>query len=99
MAVPSLCSIIRGVLEAKQVQTQAIQIYLDSIKSIKRYDNSFGLFWAFCKFANLQINTANLEQVAGALLEFNKFERHHARNAYAAVLLIPGMEHLRFSPS
>jgi hypothetical protein len=36
-------------------------------------------------------------QIAGALLQFYHFEIHHAKNAYTAFLLIPGMEQLKFS--
>ena len=41
---------------------------------------------------------ATIAEVAGALLDLHKKSPSQARNAYSAVLLIPGFEQVRFHP-
>ena len=40
----------------------------------------------------------SLDQVAALLVNYNKFSESEARHVFAALLLIPGFEHLRFHP-
>ena len=47
---------------------------------------------------NLDLSTASLWEIASQLLKLNVFQTHQARNAYSALLLIPGLDQLRFPP-
>ena len=94
---PSLHSVVRKALEAKQVQTEDIDTFLSQQKTLARYDSAFRLLCALCVSRGVSPDSANLHQVAGQLLELNKISSSEARNAYSALLMIPGWEQIRFS--
>ena len=95
---PPLHSIIRKALEAKQVQTEDIETFLKSNKSWSRYESAFKILWGICVFRKMVLEHMTLEQMAGNIVFLNKFSPAQARNAYSALLLLPGWGQLRFSP-
>ena len=95
---PSLHDTIRKGLQAKQVSVEAAKAYMEKLKSLPRYDIAFKLFWAFCHVQGISTTMANLAQVAGLLLHFDRLVPTQGRHAYSAVLLIPGLEQLQFNP-
>ena len=95
---PNLHDIIRKGLQAKQIDHEGSKTFLSQLKNIQRYNRPFKLFWAFCKIKGLNATAASLTQVAAMLLNFEKLFSNQARFAYSALLLIPGMDQLAFSP-
>ena len=95
---PPLRGVIRAVLETRGVGAQGIEIYLNQLKSLPRYDRAFRLFWGFCEGKKVDPTSLEIEQVASLLLEFHVQSPHQARHAYAALLLLPQFSQLRFSP-
>ena len=95
MAPPLQC-IIRKALEAKQVQTEDIDTFLNTNKSWQRYDSAFKLLWGVCIHRKMTLETMTLQQRAGNILFLNKYSPAQARNAYSELLLLPGWEQLRF---
>ena len=94
---PDLHNIVREGLQAKQVSSEAANSYLKDLKSIPRYNRAFKLFWAFCTSKNVSATNATLTEVASLLLQFDKLMPTHGRHAYAALLLVPGLEQLQFN--
>ena len=94
---PDSHNIIREGLQAKQVSTEAANSYLRDLKSLPRYNRAFKLFWAFCSLKNVSATSATLTEVSSLLLQFEKLMPTHGRHAYAALLLVPGLEQLQFS--
>jgi hypothetical protein len=95
---PSLHSVIRKTLEAKQISAEDIDSYLKDLKSIQRYDSAFKTLWAICFEKRLPLDTITIYQLASQILYLNQFSPSQARNAYSAMLLIPGWDQLRFCP-
>ena len=95
---PPLCSVIREALQRKEVSAENITSYLKNCSSLPRYDRAFRTLWAFCTLGGCDpLNMSNSE-VAGWLHKLAVRKPAEARNAFAALLLIPGLESLRFSP-
>jgi hypothetical protein len=95
MAPPLHC-IIRKTLEAKQVCSEDIDTFLSTTKTWERYDSAFKILWGVCVHGNMRLETRTLQQMAGNILFLNKYSPAQARNAYSALLLLPGWEQLRF---
>ena len=95
---PSLHSVIRKTLEGKQISPEDIDLYLKEQKSIARYDSAFKLLWAICIEKDLPLEDLSIYQLASQIVYLNKFSPSQARNAYSAMLLIPGWDQLRFCP-
>ena len=95
---PDLHNLVREGLQAKQVSVEAANSYLKDLKSLPRYNRAFKLFWAFCTLKNVSATTATLTEVASLLLQFEKVMPTQGRCAYAALLLVPGLEQLQFNP-
>ena len=95
---PDLHFVIRKKLEEQQISSEGIQAYLNQLPSLTRYQSAFEVFWRQCVGQNLDLSTASLWEIASQLLKLNVFQTHQARNAYSALLLIPGLDQLRFSP-
>ena len=95
---PDLHNVIREGLQSKQVNPEAANTYLKSLKSLPRYNRAFKLFWAFCKTHNMSTTSATLTEIASMMLQFDKLIPTHGRHAYAALLLVPGMAQLQFEP-
>ena len=95
---PSLCDVIRGLMERKQMSPESVKEYLSQLPSLQRYGNAFRCLWAFAVQRKFHVPELTVDQVAGLLLQMNAINPHQARHAYSAVLLIPGFSPLRFSP-
>ena len=87
---PPLHSIIRKALDAKQVQNEDIDTFLKGQKNWSRYDSAFKLLWGICVFRKMVLEHMTLEQMAGNIVFLNQFSQAQARNAYSALLLLPG---------
>ena len=72
--------------------------YLRGIKSLQRYDLAFKKFWAFCKVHNFDMSTATIPEVAAQLQLMATYFPSESKNVYSALLKIPGLDQLRFSP-
>ena len=94
---PSLCSVIRLLLERKQIPNQSISLYLKPDSTLQRYEGAFKCFWAFATEKGFQVADLNVDQVASLLLQMSHINENQARHAYSACLLLPGFEALRFS--
>ena len=95
---PNLHNVIRGMLEKQQMSAEGISLYLEKLPSLVRYQNAFNHFWSLCVQNKVDFQTSSLWTIAGELLKLHKQLPHQARNAYSALLLIPGFDQLRFSP-
>ena len=95
---PPLHSVIRGFLQGQQVSDEATVAYLRGIKSLQRYDFAFKKFWAFCKVHNFDMSTATIPEVAAQLQLMATYFPSESKNVYSALLKIPGLDQLRFSP-
>ena len=95
---PSLCAVIRGFMEGKQISAEAIQSFLDQNKSMGRYDPSFRKLWVLMKAQGVAPQCATLSQVASAIITLHHFSPSQAKNAYRGMLLVPGFSALRFEP-
>jgi hypothetical protein len=95
---PPLHLVIRECLQRRQVSPQGIDAYLSKYKSFSRYDNAFNAFWYHCGLHHVTLLSASLEVIASELLLLHQISPPTARHAYSALLLIPGMDQLRFSP-
>ena len=62
------------------------------------YDGAFAHLWSKFVSSNLDPASASLGEVASLPLRLHSESPSQARHAYAAMLLIPGFEQLRFSP-
>ena len=96
--VPSLRALIRVLLEKQQVSDENITLYLNQLPSLERYQSAFAHFWQQCCANGIEVSTANLSTLAGELVRLFHHKPHQARNAYSALLLLPGLDQLRFSP-
>jgi hypothetical protein len=90
---PDLHLVIRKQLEAQQTSPESRNLYLDSIKSMERYNRAFKLFWAFCRYKGHDPVNLQLNHVAALLLQFDKLTKSQGKNAYAALFNIPRMAH------
>ena len=95
---PPLHCIIRGVLQRRKVSAEAITTYLKQHKNLAGYDSAINKFWHHCSLQGYDPLLATQDNIASELLQFQKKNFNEARVAYSALLLIPGMEKLRFSP-
>jgi len=95
---PNLCDIIRKILESKKAEPEAIKIYLEQLGSLQRYNNAFQALWSLIVTRGQNPLEISQEEISHYILILNKEAPAQARHAYSAFLLIPGLEHLRFSP-
>jgi hypothetical protein len=95
---PSLLCVIRSALESQQISGEDITTFLSINKSLHRYDSAFRLFCGVCTVRGLNPLTATLHQLASQLLYLHNLSSAQARNAYSALLFIPGLQQLRFHP-
>ena len=94
---PDLSDIIREGLQRKQVSPENIENNLRHIKSLPTYNRAFQALWHFC----LNRGGGPLVTVGGRSsqldLRFAQMLLHTARNAYSALLQVPGWEFLKSS--
>jgi hypothetical protein len=96
--VPDLHVVIRRKLEEQQVSAEGVQAYMKSLPDLKRYQSAFNVFWSQCTRANINLQSATLWEIASQLVKLNLENKNQARNAYSALLLIPSLDQLKFSP-
>ena len=87
---PDLHSVIRRVLQDKGYTETQISSHLSKHVPPKRYNTSFALLFAMAVRNNLTIDSPT-DAFVGLLIDVNQFSESHARNAYSALLLIPGL--------
>jgi hypothetical protein len=92
----SLHSLLRQILERRQVQSSTVSDFFARNPSISRYESAFRLLWEVLKLQGVDPPSASLEQVADSIIQIFKISPSQARNAYSAMLLIPGWGNLRF---
>ena len=86
-------------MEGRQIKTATIDDFLAKKKlSLKRYSSSFKLLWDILVRGGVPPQSATEDQVADAIIQIFTASPAQARNAYSAVLLIPGYGNLRFHP-
>ena len=89
---PTLCNIIRQILEGKQISPENISLYLAKVKKHHSYDKAFRTFWAFSKDQGIHLPNSSMEELGLQLQKFNGLAPQLARYAYSAILLIPGYD-------
>ena len=95
---PRLHFIIRKVVEGRQVEASVIETYLEGCRSLERYDRAFKMLWALASQKGTDFSTCSILEVSALVLELSKVSLAQARNAYSGLLLIPGLDQLRFAP-
>ena len=80
------------------MQTKDIDNFIIRHPAIKRYNSSFKLFWGLCKLRGIHPGKATNVALAAQVLALNEISKSHAKNAYAGLVLLPGLDQLRFSP-
>jgi hypothetical protein len=99
---PPLSSVIRIMLERRKISHAGIQAHLKQLGDLQRYDNAFNLLWFCLQETGKNPLEASVDDIAEILVQMNQKNHinpekpHQARNAFAACLQVPGLEHLRF---
>ena len=95
---PSLSALIRQELQRREVPPQNITSYLEKIKTLPRYNRSFKSLWAMAGWGTSNPNNITIQTIASQIQKMSLLSPSEARHAYSGILLVPGMESLRFSP-
>ena len=81
------------------MSSENIEAYMKQLPDLKRYQNAFQHIWNLALENRTPVDRdPSLLDIATLLIRLNVLNKNHARNCYSALLLIPGFEHLRFSP-
>ena len=94
---PSLHSVIRRRLLARNFTQLQIEHHLKGLGTLNRYQNAFALLFAMMLCDGLTINSP-LDAFLGLLLELHAVSRSQARNAYSALLLVLGFHDVKYHP-
>ena len=84
-------------MERDQIQIHTLQAHLDRVKNLPRYDSAFKLLWGLCQAQNLDPSILSCDDVATQLLLLHEMSPSQARNAYSAMLHLPGFSSLQFN--
>ena len=95
---PDLHVIVRKKLEEQQVSPEGINAHLKTLPNLERYQNAFNVLFAQCLHCNVNLLTSSFWEIATQINRLNMVSSNQARHAYSALLLIPGMDQLRFYP-
>jgi hypothetical protein len=95
---PSFSHCFRFLLEQQQIDNAEILLALKKLGNVSRYEKPFKKLFAILQEKHVHPLQARVVDVAAALLSLNEISVAEARNAYAAVCLLPGFEGIRFSP-
>ena len=95
---PTLHTFVRQSLESSKMQTSDIENFLVRHPALKRYDSSFRMFWGLCKVRGIHPQNATIVALAAQVIALNEISSSHAKNAYAGMVLLPGLDQLRFCP-
>ena len=80
------------------MSSENITLHLSKIKNIQAYDKAFKTFWAFVLEKGQNPTEISLEEMALQLVNLNDINSNIARNAYAAIVQVPGFDSLKFNP-
>ena len=94
---PSLYSVVRLLLERKQVCDQSITLHLKPTPTLVRYDGAFRCFWASAPQRGSDVTALPVPQVASLIVMMADINENRKRHAYSACLLLPGFESLTLS--
>eukprot|EP00667_Euglena_gracilis_P019976 EG_transcript_21508 len=76
----------------------SIDTYIKNLGNVKRYDSAFRTLVGQLLHKGVPLQDCTVHKMAEAILDLAVHSLNTARNAYAAVLLLPGFGSLRFSP-
>jgi hypothetical protein len=88
---PPLPDLLRQILEGRKIQNKTIDDFLARNKSLKRYSSSFQMLWGVLERGGVYPPEATSDEIADAIIQIFKYSPAQARNAYSAVLLLPGV--------
>ena len=94
---PALHSVIRECLYSWGLSEVQVAEHLKTVSCSRRYQASFSLLYAMGLRDELTMQSSP-DLFAGLLLELNGYSASTARNAYGALLLIPGFQTLKCHP-
>ena len=95
---PDLCAVIRKLLEEQKIPPPVVGDHLAQLTQLPRYDSAFKLLWGFLKHQGFDPVQCSPLEVAAAIVSIAKVSLSQARNAYSAMLLVPGFSLLKFQP-
>ena len=95
---PPLHHFVREALEAKQVSPSAIESFLATRPSLVTYDLPFRVLWTMCQREEVSLLSSPIVRVASVLIKLHNVSPSQARQAYSALLMVPGLDQLRFCP-
>jgi hypothetical protein len=85
-------------LEQQQIGDQEILLAIKNLGNVSRYDRAFKKLYVILKERHGEPLRAKIVEVATAILLLSEISVADARNAYSAICLLPGFEHVKFSP-
>jgi hypothetical protein len=88
---PSLPDLLRKILEGRKIQNKTIDDFLAQNKSLKRYASSFQMLWGVLEKGGVYPPEATSDEIADAIIQIFSYSPSQARNAYSALLLLPGV--------
>ena len=89
---------VGDIFQSKGLTPNQVGRYLKiNTPRLRRYQSAFGRFYDLAFAKGLDLN-ANLTQISAVLLDLDSISPSQARNAYAALLCIPGMESIKYQP-
>ena len=94
---PLLSDVIRAALQGRQVPLEGQDHYIRKLGDLRRYQSAINAFWQQCISVSPDPFSLSLDAIASQLLLLHDRSPAQARSAYSAPLLVPGLEHLRFS--
>ena len=95
---PDYLDCVRKVLESRQVSADSITSHLAGLKNVTQYDRAFKTFWAFLTEQGSQLPAFPLDEVALQLKKMHFVNQQVAKNAYSAIVAVPGYDSLKFYP-
>jgi hypothetical protein len=95
---PGFSDCFRFLLEQQQIDHKEINLALKNLGNVSRYEKPFKKLFAVLQEKHVHPLKAKIVDVATGLLLLSEISVAEARNAYAAVCLLPGFEGIRFSP-
>ena len=92
-----LSDVIRAALQRMKVPLEGQDHYIQKLGDLMRYQSAINAFWQQCISVSHDPFSLSLDAIASQLLLLHDRSPAQARSAYSALLLVPGLEHLRFS--
>jgi hypothetical protein len=95
---PDYLDCVPKLLESRQVSADSITSHLSGLKKVTQYDRTFKTFWAFLTEQGSQLPAFPLDEVALQLKKMHFVNQQVAKNAYSAIVAVPGYDSLKFYP-